>query len=163
MKIKGKSSKRVIVADGHVNTGEHCVDLPFQSLSSEAQEGDTFSNFRESLMSVGKVNDDGNVSIFTRDDVKVYAEEDVLITCRGTPIMVGVRDANGRYRIPLDQERQGQWRPIIPSRKECMKHYQANSAYDLPSTEHAIKWICMPCVGTPSNPPGSKQSKQATS
>ena len=145
MKIKGKSSTSVIVADGHVNAGEHRVDLPFQGLSSKAREGDTFSNFRESLMSVGKVNDDGNVSIFTKDDVKVYAEEDVLITCRGTPIMVGVRDANGRYRIPLDQERQGQWRPIIPSKQECTKHYQANSVYDLPSTEHAIKWMHAVC------------------
>ena len=48
-------------------------------------------------MCVGKVNNNGNVSISIKDDVKVYAKEDVLITCRGTPIMVCVRDANDRY------------------------------------------------------------------
>ena len=45
-----------------------------------------------SLMSVGKTADDGNVSIFTKKDVKLYKEEDVLITCRGKPILIGIRD-----------------------------------------------------------------------
>ena len=62
LKTKGKSSKRVIVADGRFNQAEHTVDLPFDRLSPQAREGDTFMNFKESLMSVGKVNNDGNVS-----------------------------------------------------------------------------------------------------
>ena len=161
LKVKEKSTRRVIVANGHINRGEHTVDLPFDRLSPQAREGDTFTNFHESLMSVGKVNDDGNVSIFTKDDVTVYNEEDVLITCKGTPILVGTRDNNGRYRIPLDQSRQGQWRPLVPSKSECLRLYQANSVYDLPSTEQSNG--CMPSADTPSNPPGSKQSKQATS
>ena len=85
----------MIVADGTVNQGEHKVDLPFDGLSANARKGDTFMRFKESLMSVGKVNDDGNISICTKDDVTVYKEEDVLITCKGQPILVGVRDDQG--------------------------------------------------------------------
>ena len=59
-------------------------------------------------MSVGKTADDGTISIFTKDGVTVHKETDVLIKCKGEPILVGVRDEQGRYRIPLIQQR-GQW------------------------------------------------------
>ena len=86
-------------------------------------------------MSVEKVNNDSNISIFTKDDVTVYKEEDVLITCRGKPLLIGIRNERGRYRIPLDQRRKGQWRPRKLTKAEGLKLSQANSVYDLPSTE----------------------------
>ena len=58
----------------------------------------------DSLMSMGKTADAGTVSIFTKDDVTVYDETDVLITCKNKPILIGVRDNKGRYRIPLVQQ-----------------------------------------------------------
>ena len=61
-------------------------------------------------MSVGKTNNDGNVSIFTKKDVKVYKEEDVLITCRGKPIIIGRRYGRVQYSIPFMQIL-GQWKP----------------------------------------------------
>ncbi len=75
-------------------------------------------------MSVGKIADDGTVSVFTKEGVSVFKEEDVLITCKGEPILIGVRDSHGRYRIPLIQQR-GQW-PIKQARKALR---QANSVY----------------------------------
>ena len=54
-------------------------------------------------MSVGKTADNGNVSIFTKKYMKVYKEEDVLITCRDKPILVGRIYERGRYRILLMQ------------------------------------------------------------
>ena len=54
-----------------------------------------------SLLSVGKFADDGNTSIFTRDEVTVHKEEDVLITCKGKPILIRCRDQDGRHQIPL--------------------------------------------------------------
>ena len=75
--------------------------MPFPQLSPKAAEADTFCEFKTSLMSVGETADDGNVSIFTKEDVKVYKEEDILITCKGKPILIGRRDERGRYRIPL--------------------------------------------------------------
>ena len=99
--ILGESNNRVQVADGTVSTGKHRVQLQFKQLSKKANEADTFKNFSNYLLSVGKVNEDGNMSIFTSDEVTVHKEEDVLITCKGKPILVGIRDDCGRYRIPL--------------------------------------------------------------
>ena len=61
-------------------------------------------------MSVGKTSYDENVSVFTKEDVKLYKEEDVMITCKGKTILVGKRDERGRYRIPLIQQK-GKWQP----------------------------------------------------
>ena len=41
-------------------------------------------------MSVGKIKDNDNVSIFTKDGVAVHKKEDVLITYKGAPVLVGV-------------------------------------------------------------------------
>jgi hypothetical protein len=46
-------------------------------------------------MSVGKTANNGTVSVFTKDDVNVFKEEDVLITCKGKPILIRVRDSRG--------------------------------------------------------------------
>ena len=95
-------------------------------------------------MSVGQTSDDGTISIFTKDGVTVHKEEDVLITCKGEPILIGVRDMYGRYRIPLIQQR-GQWQPRRPTKRQRKFLRQANSVYDLPSTEQAIKWMHAVC------------------
>jgi hypothetical protein len=81
--------------------GQYVTALPFPQLSTKAAEADTFNDFPTSLMSVGKTADDGNISIFTKEEVSVYKEEDVLITCKGEAILIGKRDERGRYRIPL--------------------------------------------------------------
>jgi hypothetical protein len=68
------------VANGQISTADHETQLPFDGLSATAQRADTFNDFPQSLMSVGKVSDDGTISIFTKDGVTVHREEDVLIT-----------------------------------------------------------------------------------
>jgi hypothetical protein len=73
-------------------------------------KADTFQDFPTSSISVGKMADDGTVSVFTKEGVNVFKEEDVLITCKGKPILIGVRYSHGQYRIPLMQQR-GQWQP----------------------------------------------------
>ena len=88
--------------------------------------------------------DDGTVSVFTKEGVNVFKEEDVLITCKGKPILIGVRDSQGRYRIPLMQQR-GQWHLRRPSKQARKALRQANSVYDLPSTKQAIKWMHTVC------------------
>ena len=111
-----KSGRRVGVANGGASKGKFVTRLPLPQLSPKAAEADTFNEFKTSLMSVGKTADDGNVSVFTKEDVKVYKEEDILITCKGEPILVGRRDEKGRYRIPLIQQR-GQWQPKKPTKR----------------------------------------------
>lgn len=95
-------------------------------------------------MSVGKISDDGTLSIFTKDGVTVHREEDVLITCKGAPILIGVRDAHGRHCVPLMQHK-GNWQPRAPTKKARKTLEQAKSVYDLLSTEQAIKWMHAVC------------------
>jgi hypothetical protein len=107
-------------------------------------QADTFQDFPSSLMSVGKTAYDGTISIFTKDGVTIHKEMDVLITCKGEPILIGVRDELGCHRIPLIQRR-GQWQPQRSSKQAQKSLCQANSVYDLPSTEQAIKWMPLVC------------------
>ena len=100
------SAKKVGVANGDTCKGQYVTALPFPQLSIKAAEADTFNDFPTfptSLMSVEKTADDGNISIFTKEGVSVYKEEDVLITCKEEAILIGKRDERGRYRIPLVQ------------------------------------------------------------
>jgi hypothetical protein len=95
-------------------------------------------------MSVGKTADNGTVSVFTKEGINVFKEEDMLITCKGEPILIGVRDSQGQYRIPLMQQ-WGQWQPRCPSKQAQKALRQANSVYDLPRTKQAIKWMHTIC------------------
>jgi hypothetical protein len=52
-------------------------------------------------MSVGKKSDDGTVLVFMKEGINVFKEEYVLITCKGEPIVIGIRDNQGQYQIPL--------------------------------------------------------------
>jgi hypothetical protein len=95
-------------------------------------------------MSVGKTSDNGTISVFTKAGITVSKEEDVLITCKGKPILIGMRDGRGQYQIPLMQQR-GQWQPRCPSKQGWKALQQTNSVYDLPSTKQAIKWMHAVC------------------
>ena len=75
--------------------------LPVPQLPEEDTEADIFDNFPHSLVSVGKISDAGTISIFTKYGVTVHKEEDVMIACKGKPIIIGARDMHGRYIIPL--------------------------------------------------------------
>jgi hypothetical protein len=79
-------------------------------------QADTFQDFPTSLMSVGKTADNDTVSVFTKEGLNVFKEEDMLITCKGEPILIGIRDSHGQYQIPLMQQR-GQWQPRRPSKQ----------------------------------------------
>jgi hypothetical protein len=46
-------------------------------------------------MSVGKTSDDGTVLVYMKEGVNVFKEEDVLITRKGEPILIGIQDNQG--------------------------------------------------------------------
>ena len=95
-------------------------------------------------MSVGKMADDGNVSIFTNKGISVYKEEDAFITCKVEAILTGKRNKHRQYRILLMQKR-GNWQPWGPTKQTKIYLQQANSVYDLPFTNEAIKWMHALC------------------
>ena len=86
------SYKHVAFSNGGTSSGKYVTHLPFPQLSTAAAEAENFEEFPSSLMSVGKTSDYGNVSSFTDEKVQVYKEADVLITCKGKPILIGKRD-----------------------------------------------------------------------
>ena len=95
-------------------------------------------------MSVGKKSNDGNVSIFTDKNVQVYIEADVLITCRGKPILIGKRDEHDRYCIPFMQT-WVQWQARKPSKKSKKFIPEAIRVYNLPTTEESLIWMHAVC------------------
>ncbi len=108
--ILHSSTKWVGVANRGVNTRVNVNTLPFQKLSKKAVSEGTFNDFSSLLMSVGQVADDNNISIFTKDGVTVHNKQEVIITYRVKPILIGVQDNQGRYQIPLIPQK-GQWQP----------------------------------------------------
>ena len=112
--ILHQSKQWVGVANDDVSHGKHVTQLPIPNLPAPATEADTFDDFRHSLLSVGKTCNAGTVSLFTKDEVTVHREEDILIACKGKPILVGTRDTNERCRMPLAQQRR-QWQPQPPT------------------------------------------------
>ena len=69
------STKQMGVANGGVSLGTHLTRLPFPQLSHKASTEDTFTDFLNSFMSVGKTADDVTVLVFNKSDVKVYYKE----------------------------------------------------------------------------------------
>jgi hypothetical protein len=80
-----------------MSRGKWVTKLPLPQLSKKAATADSFDKFSTSLMSVDKTNNGRNISIFTKNGVTTHKEEDVLITCKGAPILIGVQDEQGRY------------------------------------------------------------------
>jgi len=138
------STQKVGVANGGTSNAKYVTQLLFRQLFAQSRQADTFQDFPNSLMSVGKTANEGTVSVFTKDGVNVFKEEDILITCKGKPILIGVRDGHGQYQILLMQQR-GYWQPRCPSKQAQKALQQANSVYNLPSTKHAIKWMHAVC------------------
>jgi hypothetical protein len=48
-------------------------------------------------MSVGKTSDDGTVLVFTKKGINVFKEKGIPMTCKGEPILIGIRDSQGGY------------------------------------------------------------------
>ena len=117
MPILRESTREVLTANNATSKGKYETTLPFEQIPTEAREATSFEDFPHSLISVGQMAASGLVSIFTKKDVTVHHEEDVLIKCKGEPILVGKRDEQGRYHIPLVQHK-GQWQPRMPSSRE---------------------------------------------
>ena len=70
----------------------------------------------------------------------------VIITsaCRCKPILIEKRDERVRYHIPLVQTR-GNRLPHMPNKQSKKYLQEANSVFDLTTTEEAIKWMHAVC------------------
>ncbi|KAL7538776.1 hypothetical protein ACHAXR_008792, partial [Thalassiosira sp. AJA248-18] len=116
--ILRKSTKRVGVANGYISLGNKVTKLPIPHLEHADTEADTFDDFPDSPMSVGKTSDAGTIaSPFSLKMALRY-------TRKRTYTHHMQRNANGNHANLLQQ---------------------ANSVYDLPTTEQAIKQMHAVC------------------
>jgi hypothetical protein len=83
------STWHVGVANGDTSNAKYVTQLPFQKLSAQLRHADIFQDFPTSLMSMGKTLDNSMVLVFTKEGINVFKEEDVLIICKGEPILIG--------------------------------------------------------------------------
>jgi hypothetical protein len=84
------STWRVGVANVGTSTAKYLTQLPFYNLSAHLRQADTFQDFLTSLMSVGKTSDNCTVSVFMKESINIFREEDVLITCKGESVHIGI-------------------------------------------------------------------------
>ncbi len=109
------STRQVGVANGGTSNAKYVTQPPFCKWSARLRQADTFKDFPTYLMSVGKTLDNGTDSVFTKEGINVFKEENVLITCKAEPILIGIQDNQGQYRILLMQQRD-HWQPQHPSK-----------------------------------------------
>ena len=64
----------------------------------------------------------------------VHKDDNMMIMCKGKPIMVEARSMHTRYQIPLVQQK-GTWKSHKLSKKAREYFQQTNNMYDLPPTE----------------------------
>ncbi len=102
------STQRVGVTNCGTSKAEYVTQLPFCKLSAQLRQADSFRDFPTSLMNVGKTSDTSMVSVFMKEGVNIFKEEEVLITCKRESILIGIRDNQGQNQIPLMQQR-GHW------------------------------------------------------
>ena len=95
--IMRPSTKRIGVANGGTSMGKHSTVLPFPHLSQTALAANSFDDFPQLLMSMGKTCDTGTISIFTQAGVSIHKEQDMLITCKGEPLLIGRHNEHGCY------------------------------------------------------------------
>ena len=97
-------------------------------------------------MSVSKTTNDGTVSVFTKEGVNVFKEEDVLITCKGKSIRIGVRDSHGRYQIPFCNNGDNGNRGVHPNKRK--KHSDKPTVYMISHPPNKPSNGCTPYVVT---------------
>ncbi len=98
------STWRVGAANDDTSNAKYVTQLPFQKLYARLRQADIFQDFSTYLMSVGKTSDDSMVLVFMNEGVNVFKEEDFLITCKGGPILISIRDNQVQYQILLMQQ-----------------------------------------------------------
>eukprot|EP00804_Cyclotella_cryptica_P012279 CCRYP_013859-RA/>CCRYP_013859-RA protein AED:0.31 eAED:0.31 QI:0/0/0/0.8/0.25/0.2/5/0/913 len=155
------SSQQVGIANGSTSTARYVSQLPFPQLSPNAVLADSFVDFLQSLMSVGKTCDDGTVA----------SSLSPVSPSTKTPTCSSLSNANPSSSVPTTHmdatashspnTKDDGNRGTLPRRHD--KPSAKPTAYTTSHPPNKPSDGCTRCVDTPSSPPGSKPSKPATS
>ena len=137
-------TKRVRVANGSTSSGTFVTKLHFLKLSAQAVETDTFQEFPTSLMSVGKTANDGKISIFTKTASQCTKNKMCWSHAKTPPSSLENTMSKDAIAIYWSNNEDNGNRANQP--KKSKKYLrEANSVYNLTSTEQAIKWMHAVC------------------
>eukprot|EP00804_Cyclotella_cryptica_P020584 CCRYP_003431-RA/>CCRYP_003431-RA protein AED:0.33 eAED:0.38 QI:0/0/0/1/1/1/3/0/626 len=140
--ILRSSTRRVGAANGSTSTATYASQLPFPQLSPNAVLADSFADFPQSLMSVKPV---------TMGPSRSSPSPASL--CTKTLTCSSLAKANPSSSVPATPRTvphpthptQRTVATAAPSKKARQTLRHANSVYDLPSTEQAIRWMHAVC------------------
>ncbi len=87
----GKSSKQVYLPDDMTLRTSTKTKLPFPRLSEAAREANVLPGLKQSLMSVNKMAEEGNTTIFHpgEEGVTIHQEGSISITMTKAPVLYG--------------------------------------------------------------------------
>ena len=153
VKVLEEDSNKVFeCANGTMSKAGKKAKLDY-NMREPATDADTVPNLStNSLLSTSKLADAGYITIFTKDEVKVFDGENVAIKVDGNAVMKGWRCPRTKlWRVPLKQE----WNNIntetallsreakdliMKKREELDPKEFVNSVYELPNLEQVVAW-----------------------
>ena len=124
-------------------------------------EGDIVPNFSHSLVGVKPFADAGCISVFHphQEGVTIHRKEDVRIEFLAPPIVQGVRDESGLWKVPLNNDANANLYYSMASTTTTEKanlvkdkpkppngtRWMANTVYELPTIAQGLRWMHAVC------------------
>ena len=124
-------------------------------------EGDVVPNFSNSLVGVKPFADAGCISVFHphQEGVTIHQKEDVRIEFLAPPIVQGVRDESGLWKVPLNNDANANLYYSMASTTTTEKanlvkdkpkppngtRWIANTVYELPTIAQGLRWMHAVC------------------
>jgi hypothetical protein len=150
--LNENSPKRFQNANGTISEAGKKARLPFE-MRHPATDADTVPDIANNpLLSTSKTADANYVTVFTKDDVRVFDAETAPFEVTGKVVLEGWRcPETGLWRIPLKQHMdnpntdtalltQKTTDIILKKRGQCDPNEFANSVYELPNLEQVVAW-----------------------
>ena len=146
------SDKKFLNANGSVSSAGKKARLRWE-MREPATEGNMVPDLAmNTLVSAGKVADANYISVFTKDEVKIFDAEAAKFEATGKVVMTGWRCPETKlWRVPLQPDWENpntetalmsqEATEIIMSKRDKFHPDEfVNSVYELPNTEQVVAW-----------------------
>jgi hypothetical protein len=148
------STKRVKMPNGQMEAAGEQMKMN-NGLRHPANSADTIPSLKTSLVSNSKLADAGYITVYDENEVNVYDSKDTAIKPTKAAIMTGWRcKQTGLWRFPLKSEIKDEkmdTKVLNENETKIITSEIASNVYDLPSTEHAIRYLHA-AAGFPTKP-----------
>ena len=128
------STKQVFLPDGSTIRGSVKATLPFHTLPKRAKEVDVLPRLQQSLLSVGKLADEGYTTVFHPRDrgVTIHKEGTLTLTPTAPAEIQGWRANTGLWEVGVNNEKR---------KSSTLTEESAQNVHSLPSTLAAVRFL----------------------